>query len=175
MAGRVDRFHPRVYRSLRARAGVAVILGALLVRGSVASDCNTNGIEDSEDIAAGRSLDCNRNSVPDECDIRGGVEFSGPRAFPIGLESPMGVVAADLDGDGDPDLASANGSGSVTLLWNGGTRDIADGAGITGLPPLLAIAAGDLDGDGRCDLAAGGTSGIFVLRNRDGRRFDRGL
>ncbi|MCP4591077.1 MAG: hypothetical protein GY842_10050 [bacterium] len=33
-----------------------------------AVDCNSNGIDDAQDIAAGTSQDCNANSVPDECD-----------------------------------------------------------------------------------------------------------
>ncbi|MCP4589740.1 MAG: hypothetical protein GY842_03260 [bacterium] len=31
-------------------------------------DCNTNGIADLQDIAAGQSADCDRNLIPDECD-----------------------------------------------------------------------------------------------------------
>ncbi|HRX87202.1 MAG TPA: S8 family serine peptidase, partial [Phycisphaerae bacterium] len=31
-------------------------------------DCNTNGINDLDDIAAGTSADCNFNSLPDECE-----------------------------------------------------------------------------------------------------------
>ena len=30
-------------------------------------DCNTNGIDDADDIAAGNSSDCDENGVPDEC------------------------------------------------------------------------------------------------------------
>lgn len=32
-----------------------------------ATDCNSNGIPDTADIAAGTSLDCNRDAQPDEC------------------------------------------------------------------------------------------------------------
>ncbi len=39
---------------------------------SLAADCNTNGVEDAEDIAVGTSQDCNNNNVPDECDITSG-------------------------------------------------------------------------------------------------------
>ena len=35
----------------------------------VVGDCNRNGIDDSEDIAAGTSLDLNENGVPDECEV----------------------------------------------------------------------------------------------------------
>jgi len=32
------------------------------------TDCNGNGVDDAEDIAAGTSSDCNANGVPDECE-----------------------------------------------------------------------------------------------------------
>ena len=32
-------------------------------------DCNANGVDDIEDIAAGASVDCNLNVVPDECEL----------------------------------------------------------------------------------------------------------
>ncbi|MCK4342344.1 MAG: exo-alpha-sialidase [Phycisphaerae bacterium] len=35
-------------------------------------DCNSNGVLDECDIAAGTSADCNTNGVPDECDIAAG-------------------------------------------------------------------------------------------------------
>ena len=53
--------------------------------GSLASDCNGNGIEDSCDITDGWSPDCNHNTVPDECDIVTG-------------------TLNDEDGDGVPDI-----------------------------------------------------------------------
>jgi len=34
-----------------------------------AGDCNSNGIYDGCDIAAGTSADCNTNALPDECDV----------------------------------------------------------------------------------------------------------
>ena len=34
-------------------------------------DCNANGIDDAEDIAAGREQDDNRNGIPDRCDRAG--------------------------------------------------------------------------------------------------------
>ncbi len=69
----------------------------------------------------------------------------------------MDVVAADLDGDGDVDLAFAQSSegttGQAVLVWLndgrggfGGEARFPTGAGPTG------IAAGDIDGDGDIDL-----------------------
>ncbi len=37
------------------------------------TDCNLNGVPDSEDIALGTSLDCNANLYPDECDLSSGL------------------------------------------------------------------------------------------------------
>ena len=34
----------------------------------ITNDCNSNSVEDADDIAAGRSQDANHNGVPDECD-----------------------------------------------------------------------------------------------------------
>ena len=43
---------------------------------AVGADCNGNGIDDRQDIAAETSLDCNGNDVPAECDLEstGGFE-----------------------------------------------------------------------------------------------------
>ncbi|HTE07002.1 MAG TPA: FG-GAP-like repeat-containing protein [Planctomycetota bacterium] len=70
------------------------------------------------------------------------------------------VVADDLDGDGDLDLAYASGStGSPPrVLLNDGTGVFAD-VTATNVPVLalksFAIATGDVDGDGDLDLAVG--------------------
>ncbi len=91
---------------------------------------------------------------------------------------PIGVVAADFNGDGMVDLAVAmNSSPGIVELFKGrgdGSFDEPDRYE-AGLYPD-GIAAGDLDGDGRPDLVVAnyvGTS-ITVLRNR-GDGFDPGV
>ena len=94
-----------------------------------------------------------------------------PLALPSGT-LPYDVIIADLDGDGKPDLATANaGANTVSVFLNTGATwgalsfaansDISVGAG----PQWLAV--GDLDGDGKSDLAVVnyGDATITLLQN----------
>ncbi len=103
--------------------------------------------------------------------------------------TPQGVAAADLNGDGKPDLAIANaGSNSLTILLNDGK------GGFTALTPLVlgdinsalakltptSIVAADLNGDHKIDLvvlsetsvvltpSAGSVGVVVLLGNGDG-------
>ena len=80
-------------------------------------DCDANGILDVCDLIEQASRDCNGNSIPDECDLRPfSVRFLSPRTFGA-REGPHSIVAADLNGDGILDLATANDSSeNVSVL-----------------------------------------------------------
>ena len=98
--------------------------------------------------------------------------------------SPLGVVLADLNGDGNLDVAvGESGSGTVanrlTALLGSGDGTLAGPLLSTQTQgpavPLLrggdevAVATADLRGNGRTDLIGGGIDGISVhLRNSDG-------
>jgi hypothetical protein len=94
--------------------------------------------------------------------------------YPIGV-GPIGVIAADFNGDGKPDLASANSGGNTisVLLSNGDGTFTSKPTLATGSVPY-SLTAGDFNGDGKLDLAvanfASGAPSIvsIFLGNGDG-------
>jgi len=91
--------------------------------------------------------------------------------------NPYSITVGDFNGDGKPDVATANaGSNDVSLLLGNGNGTFqaavtyATGDGVTaGITPLSIISI-DLNGDGKLDLAtANNSNDISVLRgNGDG-------
>jgi hypothetical protein len=104
------------------------------------------------------------------------LDFFEPASSPEAAgDTPQGVAAADLDGDGDQDLAVANlFSDNVTILKNNGSgnlRETASSPIATGDAPAK-VAAVDLDGEGDQDLAVVNQSNtVTILRNNGHARF----
>ncbi|NDC43127.1 MAG: VCBS repeat-containing protein, partial [Chitinophagia bacterium] len=121
------------------------------------ADFNLDG---KADIAvtqpAGRIAVVQNNSTP------GTISFGIPANYTTGAV-PTGICAADLDGDGLPDLVSAN-SGYTGFSYMGNTlsviRNTYSGSGmsfgtastLSGGSAPLDVTAADLDGDGKLDL-----------------------
>jgi hypothetical protein len=85
--------------------------------------------------------------------------------------TPFSVIAADLDGDGDMDLAVANQtSGTISTLENNGSGVFTDfGAAVAVGAGASAVTAADLDGDGDLDLAsANATANTVSILQNDG-------
>ncbi len=83
--------------------------------------------------------------------------FVAPTGSPFAVGSdPFSIVAGDFNGDGIPDLATANdGSNNVTVLIGNGTGGFAAATGnafVVGSAPD-SVVAGDFNGDGLMDLA----------------------
>lgn len=105
--------------------------------------------------------------------------FGAPIALSLGTDlRPEGVVAADLDGDGEMDIAASSSGDTLNVA----TVFIRTGAGAFGAPSSYAVAglnpdgivAGDFDVDGLIDLATADqdSAAVSVLRNLGGAAFD---
>ncbi|MCH7702527.1 MAG: VCBS repeat-containing protein [Planctomycetes bacterium] len=168
------------------RIAVLVAAGLLLgtAQNALAGDCNSNGTDDAEDIALGTSQDCNLNGLPDECELLnndcnhnaaldeceidiGPMEFLAQGTFAVG-EEPNAMVVADLNEDGEPDVAVTNSGGdNISILLNQG-----DGTLLLSSTPFVGslpedITAGDFDDDGDIDLAVSNFSSrsVTILLN----------
>jgi hypothetical protein len=99
---------------------------------------------------------------------RSAPSFAPARSYPTG-SFPRSVATGDLNGDGKPELATANfGASSVSVLLNRGDGSFqAKLDNATGLGPA-SVAIGDLNGDGKPDLATGNPDeyAVSVLVNR---------
>jgi hypothetical protein len=106
--------------------------------------------------------------------------FLGPaptRLIPVGRQ-PTSVVASDLDGDGDIDLATTNeDDNDVSVVLNLGPQGFGAAAsyGVGALPEWLVAA--DLDGDGWNDLAAANAddNNVSILLNRGDGSFEEAV
>jgi hypothetical protein len=101
----------------------------------------------------------------------GGGDFVEPASSPEPVGSnPHGIAAADLDGDGDRDLAVASpDDDNVTILRNNGAANFTEPASSPEIAGdfAIAVAAADFDGDGDRDLAVANRfdSQVTILNN----------
>jgi uncharacterized repeat protein (TIGR01451 family) len=83
----------------------------------------------------------------------GAVEFAPPKVYSVGTH-PQGIVIADFNSDGKPDIAVANrGSNNVSILLGNddGTFQPAENFDAGNSPSVILL--GDFNGDGQLDLA----------------------
>lgn len=99
--------------------------------------------------------------TPFSMDVQPGVSFSVTR-YTVG-SGPHSLAIADLNGDGKPDLATANprtNNVSVLLGTGDGSFGLATNFPVGALP--YGVAIGDLNGDGKPDLAVSSTGADSV-------------
>ena len=130
-----------------------ILLVALVVgRGARGEDCNGNGLDDAEELAAGRNADCDQNGIPDECDRASGlrleVEASGELPNFVRTLSR----AIDLDDDGDLDFVIGRDAGAVSVLLNDGDLGFTEGEVYSPQMNPTGVHVADWDGDERPDI-----------------------
>ena len=98
----------------------------------------------------------------------GDSRFSMPKLVDGGVDGPSGIAVADLDGDGDSDIASiSDNEGLVSWYKNlGATFGARRGVATVFAPQSVAIA--DINGDGRLDIVAGAAHATFWYANLGG-------
>jgi hypothetical protein len=87
--------------------------------------------------------------------------------------APIKSVVADLDGDGKPDIITANASTDVIIFQNSSSGNtisfpntIELGATDSPLGNVESIASGDIDGDGKTDIIVSTNIGISIFVNK---------
>ncbi len=93
--------------------------------------------------------------------------------FPVGAQ-PRAVASADIDADGDPDLAVANGvGGTVSILLNNGAGSFTAAPTISAPDSPRGVVLSDFDADGLPDLivARRDADAIAIHRNTGGGAF----
>lgn len=109
-----------------------------------------------------------RNTTPSGSSTLGFVEKDYYFASPW---QPNGLAIGDADGDGKPDVATAQYGGDTRLFHNSSTvgnisMDNASApASLSGYNRAQNVAIGDLDGDGRPDMVSANQAYLFVYRN----------
>jgi hypothetical protein len=106
-------------------------------------------------------------------DGAGGFEFGQSLDIGVGV-LPYGFVSADLDGDGDPDVAVINQHGdSVTVLLGGPGGLLSVGQTVSTGDGPISIVAADVDGDGDTDLlvASFADDQVSLLHNQGDATF----
>ena len=108
------------------------------------------------------------------------LSFAAPKLL-AATPNPAGLAIGDLNGDGKPDLAVANGTvdtededavGTVSIRLNRGDGTFKPRRDYNAGPGPAAIAIGDLNGDSKPDLAVAGWDGaVSTLFNKGDATF----
>lgn len=168
--GSVSLFRNTTVGSITFAARVDFTTGANTEAVALADLDNNGKLDMIAAVSGTNSVSVFRNTAT------AGTINSGSFGAKVDLASGTGptfLTVGDLDGDGKPDIATANAhvlANSISALRNNSTPGVlsfAPKADIeTGTQPF-AIALGDFDGDGKADLATTSESGDLVTIHRN--------
>ncbi|MCH7700451.1 MAG: VCBS repeat-containing protein [Planctomycetes bacterium] len=112
-----------------------------------------DGDGDLDLVVSNAGTPCEIGTTVSVLQNNGDETFSAPVAFDVG-DIPFGVYLADLDGDGDLDLAVSNyWSDEVSVLLNNGDATFASQVTSSAGSGPYDVTSGDFNGDGHPDLA----------------------
>lgn len=93
--------------------------------------------------------------------------FAGAKSYAAGPD-PVSVAIGDLNGDGKPDVATANATpGTLSVLLNGGNASLGSKVDYESGSSPHSVAIGDLNGDGKADLVTGNMSTFGRFPSQD--------
>ncbi|MBM3736087.1 MAG: hypothetical protein FJW39_09900, partial [Acidobacteria bacterium] len=169
VAGSVNGVVMRLGNGAGATAGAGFTLAGGNIVEVTSGDFNNDGKRDVAALISGNKVAILLGNGT------GGFTAAAGSPFDTGA-GPLDIATADLDNDGNLDLAIANQTGSsVTVLKGNGSGGFAPFTGSPFAAPggPVQIAIGDVDSDLRPDLilATPGTRTVTVLRNTMVRRF----
>jgi hypothetical protein len=76
---------------------------------------------------------------------------------------PIALVASDLDGDGDLDLAVSGSGGQLSFALNAGDATFGTATNVSTNHNVNTLIAADISGEGQLDLIVGHSSGLNIL------------
>ena len=93
--------------------------------------------------------------------------FAAAKGYAAGPD-PVSVAIGDLNGDGKPDVVTANAMpGTLSVLVNGGNASLGSKVDYESGSRPVSVAIGDLNGDGKADLVTGNMSTLGRFPSQD--------